>query len=149
MKHVQIFSDSIDSNRVKVIDVETGAEIPGISRIDVVVEPNKDIDARVKLYTSINVQAKAEILEFEPLEPVTGLTGFNVQHLTRICEAMLPAGEPVFIIRAQDRVAVRAIEEYLVLAGAHQSKNLSRARKQRDRVGKWQEQYPHRVKVAD
>lgn len=65
-----------------------------------------------------------------------------------MCEHMLD-GEPVFLIRAQDKVAIEAVNAYLSFAFDVKANNLGRVRDLRDRIRDWQEANPKRVKVPD
>lgn len=68
--------------------------------------------------------------------------------LTNMCEFMLE-GEPCFLIRAQDKVSIKALEQYHQLAFEAHGENLKEVREVRDRFREWQEQHPQRVKVPD
>lgn len=72
----------------------------------------------------------------------------NSQTLGDMCEYMLD-GEPVFLIRAQDKVALKVIDSYLIFAFDEKATNLGRVRDMKSRIRKWQEDNPNRVKVPD
>jgi hypothetical protein len=68
--------------------------------------------------------------------------------LSQVCELMLD-GEPCFLIRAQDKISLQALEHYYDLAFNAQGKNLSRVREVKDRFRQWQKENPKKVKVPD
>lgn len=72
----------------------------------------------------------------------------NCQTLGEICECMLD-GEPVFVLRAQDQVALSTLEEYYHRAFDAHAKNLTRVRHAKERFREWQEKNPQKVKVPD
>lgn len=72
----------------------------------------------------------------------------NCQTLGEICECMLD-GEPVFVLRAQDKLATNIIEEYTHRSFEAHGLNVTRARHARDRFAKWQAENPNKVKIPD
>lgn len=72
----------------------------------------------------------------------------NCQTLGEVCEHMLD-GEPVFLIRAQDSLSVKAIQDYLDTARRHGAKNTGRSTEKLERFVKWQKENPNKVKLPD
>lgn len=72
----------------------------------------------------------------------------NCISLGEMCEAVLD-GEPVFIIRAQDALAMDVVSTYLKLASERNAKNTGRVSYQLTRIHDWQEAHPKRIKVPD
>ena len=72
----------------------------------------------------------------------------NCMTLGEMCEAALD-GEPVFIIRAQDKAALDAVEHYKQDSKLYGGKNLGRTEAQWIRMKEWRESHPDRVKAAD
>jgi hypothetical protein len=72
----------------------------------------------------------------------------NCQTLGQMCEAALD-GEPVFIIRAQDKAAVDAVKAYVRISHEGGGRNIIRSSEMVDRIHQWQLDNPNKVKVAD
>lgn len=72
----------------------------------------------------------------------------NCQTLGEVCECMLD-GEPVFLIRAQDKLAVEVISTYLETARQEKARNLGRVRDVLAKVVMWQSQNANKVKIPD
>lgn len=72
----------------------------------------------------------------------------NCQLLGEMCEFLLD-GEPVFIIRAQDKVAMDALVSYHEKSKALGGRNLGRVQAVLNRMLGWQKQHPNRVKLPD
>lgn len=72
----------------------------------------------------------------------------NCQALGAMCEAALD-GEPVFVIRAQDKASVDAIKAYVRLSHDMGGRNIIRSSEAVNRFQKWQDENPNRVKSAD
>jgi len=58
-------------------------------------------------------------------------------------------GEPVFVLRAQDRLAMDVLHEYLKLGQAMGAKNMGRVRAVHTRFAQWRDANPGRMKVPD
>jgi hypothetical protein len=72
----------------------------------------------------------------------------NCQLLGEMCEFLLE-GEPVFVIRAQDKAASGALTGYLAESLRLGGRNLNRTKACQARIEKWQLENPNRVKPAD
>lgn len=72
----------------------------------------------------------------------------NAASLTELCEYMLD-GEPVFIIRAQDKLAVEAVKQYIELSQREGGKNLGRCAEHLNRMAEWRSAHPYRIKLPD
>lgn len=72
----------------------------------------------------------------------------NCVTLGQMCEAALD-GEPVFIIRAQDKAAAAAVYAYIEASKTVGGTNLGRSNDQRARIIEWQNKNPDRVRAAD
>lgn len=68
--------------------------------------------------------------------------------LGQMCESLLD-GEPVFIIRAQDKAAIAALSAYLEATKTEGGSNTSRTWDARQKFIDWQRDNPKRVKAAD
>jgi len=65
-----------------------------------------------------------------------------------MCEHMLD-GEPVFLIRAQDILALEIVEKYYNLADVNKTRNLGRVRSVMKKMQEWRNENRDRVKVPD
>lgn len=72
----------------------------------------------------------------------------NVLVLGEMCEAALD-GEPVFIIRAKDKLSYEIVQHYLTLAIANGCTNTGRSTKCLQKIKDWQEANPNKVKLPD
>lgn len=72
----------------------------------------------------------------------------NCISLGEMCEAALD-GEPVFIIRAKDKLAIEAVEHYLSLAVDNGCVNTGRSRSVLYNMNVWREKHPNKVKLPD
>jgi hypothetical protein len=72
----------------------------------------------------------------------------NCQTLGELCEFMLD-GEPVFLIRAQDSIAITAVNEYLKFSQRDGGRNTMRTETQLERMREWQKANPKKVKLPD
>lgn len=72
----------------------------------------------------------------------------NCQSLGDICKAMLD-GEPVFLIRAQDKLALPIVKQYFELAKENKSMNMSRVLRIIENIQDWQEENPGKVRLPD
>lgn len=72
----------------------------------------------------------------------------NVHLLTEVVKLLLN-GEPVFIIRAQDRLAAGAVASYLDSAMAVGARNQERVAEALREIKLWQQANRNRVKLPD
>jgi len=72
----------------------------------------------------------------------------NCQTLGHMCEVMLD-GEPVFLIRGQDKLAPEVIAYYLELAKKEEARNTGRVTDVLKAVNVWQDKFPKKVKLPD
>lgn len=72
----------------------------------------------------------------------------NCQTLGDMCTFMLDE-EPVFLIRAQDKCAREVISNYLAVTRSVGGRNSLRVEQQLDRITKWQQEHPLKVKLPD
>jgi len=79
---------------------------------------------------------------------MTRTVNVNAAFLDSLCEFLLE-GEPVFVVRAQDKLIQDIITDYHRRAMAAGAKNLSRVQRKLDVIRKWQEENSNRVKLPD
>lgn len=72
----------------------------------------------------------------------------NCQTLGEMCEFLLD-GEPVFVIRAQDKAAPEAVKAYVRISSKIGGRNIIRSSEFVDRIIEWQKNNPKKVKVPD
>lgn len=72
----------------------------------------------------------------------------NCQTLGDMCEFMLD-GEPVFLIRAQDKFAAEIVADYYVKSQTRGGKNTGRVKQQLDKITEWQKANEFKVKLPD
>jgi hypothetical protein len=72
----------------------------------------------------------------------------NCLLLGDICEFLLE-GEPVFVIRAQDKAAPGALTGYIAESVRLGGANITRATDAQKRIIEWQRLHPKKVKLAD
>lgn len=75
---------------------------------------------------------------------------FNCQNLGDICQQLLN-GEPVFIIRAQDRLAPEIIRQYKTMATTKKvvKSVIERVRKAISEINEWRKNNKERIKLPD
>jgi hypothetical protein len=72
----------------------------------------------------------------------------NCLSLGEMCEAGLD-GEPVFLIRAKDKLALTTVKYYLQQAIDYNGKNLTRVRTVIAKMEKWEKENPGKMKLPD
>lgn len=72
----------------------------------------------------------------------------NCQSLGDICKLMLD-GEPVFLIRAQDKLALETLSNYFLKARESKAANIGRVARIVEDMKKWQEENPGKVRLPD
>lgn len=71
----------------------------------------------------------------------------NCAVLGDMCEFLLE-GEPVFVIRAQDKSSVKAVSDYIAASRQFGGTNLIRAEAHLARIVEWQTKNPDKVRSA-
>jgi len=72
----------------------------------------------------------------------------NCQTLGEVCSSLLD-GEPVFVLRAQDKISVEILEYYRNITAASGGANVGRTQSSINAFLKWQNENPGRVKLPD
>lgn len=72
----------------------------------------------------------------------------NCVSLGEMCEAALD-GEPIFLLRAKDNLALDIVEEYYNRADVNKATNLSRVRNVINKMSEWRKANPNKCKNPD